>query len=179
MENVKLEFRPLGESDLPLLHEWLSRPHLQQWWRAENNSLEDVRNKYLPRIAGADAAKPFLAFEGDEPVGYIQSYRACAGTADWWPDQPGQGVYGIDQFIADANRLGQGLGTAMATQFVARLMADPDVTEIRVDPRPDNARAIRCYTKAGFREIGPIVTPDGPAVMMVLPRSSTDVKLNS
>jgi aminoglycoside 6'-N-acetyltransferase Ib len=56
------------------------------------------------------------------------------------------------------------------SQFVAFLMKDPGVTEIRVDPRPDNLRAIRCYAKAGFQERGLITTPDGPAVMMVLKR---------
>lgn len=170
---MKFEFRPLTESDIPLLHEWLCKPHLKRWWRAET-SLEDVRNKYLPRIAGVDAATPYLAYLGDEPVGYIQSYNVTDGTPNWWPDEPGNGVMGIDQFIADGERLGQGLGTAMVSQFVAFLMLDPHITEIRVDPRPDNERAVRCYTKVGFREAGPITTPDGPAIMMVLSRSTAN-----
>lgn len=87
---------------------------------------------------------------------------------DWWPDTPGPGVLGIDQFLADGERLGQGLGTAMVSQFVEFLMRDPSVTEIRVDPRPDNIRAIRCYAKVGFKEVAEITTPDGPALMMVL-----------
>lgn len=58
----------------------------------------------------------------------------------------------------------------MVAQFVSLLMEDPEVSEIRVDPRPDNPRAIRCYTKVGFREAGRITTPDGPALMMVLER---------
>ena len=58
----------------------------------------------------------------------------------------------------------------MVSQFAALLMQDPDVTEIRVDPRPENVRAIRCYAKAGFRAVAPITTPDGPAMMMVLER---------
>ena len=55
-------------------------------------------------------------------------------------------MLGIDQFLADGDQLGLGLGlgTKMVTQFVAFLMQDPTVTEIRVDPRPDNLRAIRC-----------------------------------
>lgn len=79
-------------------------------------------------------------------------------------------MLGIDQFLADPDRLDQGLGTAMVRDFTAWLFEDPEVTEIRLDPRPDNARAIRCYEKAGFRQVGPITTPDGPAVLMVLPR---------
>ena len=96
-------FRPLTEADLPLLWDWLNRPHVAAWWRGEVS---------------------------------------------------------IDE----------GLGTAMVRQFTVRLMEDPAVTEIRVDPSPDNGRAIRCYEKAGFRPDGEITTPDGPALMMVLER---------
>ena len=71
---MKIEYRPLTESDLPMLHQWLNRPHLKRWWRAET-TLEEVRDKYLPRIAGADAAVPYLGFVGDQPVSYNQSYR--------------------------------------------------------------------------------------------------------
>ena len=49
-------------------------------------------------------------------------------------------------------------------------MKDPRVKEIRVDPHPDNLRAIGCYAKVGFKKIGAITTPDGPAIMMTLKR---------
>lgn len=165
------EFRPLAESDLPRLGDWLGRPHLREWWREQELTLEALREKYLPRIAGSHAAHPFIASLDGEPVGYIQFYDAAA-VPGWWPDEPGPGVLGIDQFLGDGARLGQGLGTAMVRQFVARIFADPAVTEVRLDPRPDNARAIRCYEKAGFRATGEIVTPDGPALMMVLERDA-------
>lgn len=171
MEPLRFEFRPLTEEDLPLLLEWLNRPHLVKWWGAET-TLEEVREKYLPRMLGADAARPFFAYLDETPVGYIQYYLAAEGNVDWWPDDPGLGVLGIDQFLADEDRLSQGLGTAMISQFAAWLMKDPKVTEIRVDPHPDNARAIHCYTKVGFREVGQITTPDGPARMMVLDRQT-------
>ena len=164
------DFRPLTDLDIPLLHDWLNRPHLQEWWRNEKSSVEDVREKYLPRIAGKDAARPYIACKDGTPMGYIQYYLASEGNSDWWPDQPRPGVLGIDQFLADGNQLGLGLGTAMVSQFIDMLMKDLVVKEIRVDPRPDNVRAIRCYAKVGFREAGSIMTPDGPALMMVLKR---------
>jgi RimJ/RimL family protein N-acetyltransferase len=40
----------------------------------------------------------------------------------------------------------------------------------QTDPSPDNARAIACYRKAGFRDIGVIATPDGPALLMRIAR---------
>jgi len=167
------EFTPLTEADLLLLMDWLNRPHLQKWWRSGEISLHEVRQEYLRRIAAEDDARPFIARFGDQPVGYIQYYLASKGDPDWWPNHPASGVLGIDQFLADGVRLGQGVGTAMVSAFVEFLFRDPEVTEIRVDPRPDNPRAIRCYEKVGFRRIRPITTPDGPAVMMVLKRPAT------
>lgn len=111
-----------------------------------------AREKYLPQIAGRDAARPYLAYCNGKPVGYIQYYLAAEGE-----------------------RLGQGLGTAMASAFVAFLLQDPAMTEIRVNPRPDNLRAIRCYAKAGFRECKRITIPDGPALMMILERRTAGV----
>jgi aminoglycoside 6'-N-acetyltransferase-1b/aminoglycoside 6'-N-acetyltransferase-2 len=56
--------------------------------------------------------------------------------------------------------------------LVARLFSDPAVTAVQTDPAPHNARAIRCYEKAGFRQIRQIITPDGPAVYMLQTRTT-------
>jgi RimJ/RimL family protein N-acetyltransferase len=77
---------------------------------------------------------------------------------------------GIDQFLADADQLGRGLGTAMVSAFVARLFEDPAVTRVQTDPAPDNRRAVRCYEKAGFRPDREIDTPDGRALVMYCER---------
>jgi RimJ/RimL family protein N-acetyltransferase len=170
MTHAALEFLALTESDLPLLHSWLNWPHVLEWWTGEV-SLEAVRAKYLPRI-GSGTVRPYLAFLGSEPIGFIQSYVAVETEDGWWVGNEDPGVLGIDQFIAEPARLGQGLGTAMTCQFVALLFRDPGVSRIQVDPRPDNLRAIRCYEKAGFRPQGVVPTPDGPALLMTLDRSA-------
>jgi aminoglycoside 6'-N-acetyltransferase-1b/aminoglycoside 6'-N-acetyltransferase-2 len=170
MTHASLEFHVLTESDLPLLYSWLNRPHVLEWWTGEA-SLEEVRAKYLPRI-GSGTVRPYLAYLGSEPIGYIQSYVAVETEDGWWIGYADPGVLGIDQFIAEPGRLGQGLGTAMASQFAALLFRDPTVSRILVDPRPDNPRAIRCYEKAGFRAEGVVTTPDGPALLMTLDRSA-------
>ena len=158
-------FRPLRRADLPLLHEWLARPHVAAWW-GEPPSLAEVEAEYGPLVAGATDVRPYLALLDGEPIGYVQSYVAAGAGAGWWPDERDPGVRGIDQFLADEERLGRGLGTALVRAFVDLLLADPAVTRVQVDPAPDNARAIRCYEKAGFRSVGVVDTPDGPALLM-------------
>ena len=105
-----------------------------------------------------------------KPFGYIQYYHAWINE-DWWPDKPEKGVLGIDQFIAHEKQLNKGIGSKFISQFVRGLMDEPGIKEVRVDPRPDNIRAIRCYEKVGFQVVDEITTPDGSAIMMVFSRS--------
>jgi RimJ/RimL family protein N-acetyltransferase len=160
-----IAFRALGRADLPLLQAWLARPHVAAWW-GEPPSLAEVEAEYGPLADGATDVRPYVALLDGEPIGYVQSYVAAGAGDGWWPDERDPGVRGIDQFLADESRLGRGLGTALVRAFVAQLLADPAVTRVQVDPAPDNARAIRCYERAGFRAVGVVETPDGPALLM-------------
>jgi RimJ/RimL family protein N-acetyltransferase len=166
-----LSFRPLTRDDLPLLHEWVQRPHVAEWWR-EPRELEDIENDYVPTIDGASTTKAFIASLGQEPVGFIQAYVVKGSGDGWWEGEDDPGARGIDQFLADARRLNQGLGTAMVSTFVNQLLQDSAVTKVQTDPSPENRRAIRCYTKAGFKPVGNVITPDGPALLMVCERSN-------
>lgn len=162
-------FEPLAEADLPRLHEWLNRPHLIEHW-GPPPSLAAVRDKYLPRTTTSSSDRPYVAYLGDRPVGYVQSYVAVETADGWWTGQHDPTVLGVDLFLADPNDLDRGLGTAMVCQFVRFLFDTPSVSRIQVDPSPENGRAIRCYEKAGFKHEGPISTPDGAAVLMVIER---------
>jgi RimJ/RimL family protein N-acetyltransferase len=90
----------------------------------------------------------------------------------WWHGEQDPGARGIDQFLAYADQRGRGIGTEMVRAFVLRLFDDPAVTRIQTDPDPRNARAIRCYEKAGFRRLREVVTPDGPALLMICERGT-------
>jgi aminoglycoside 6'-N-acetyltransferase-1b/aminoglycoside 6'-N-acetyltransferase-2 len=170
--NDTLRLRPLEESDLPMLHAWLNRPHIVEWWggEAERPSLEEVLDDYRPEALARHGVTAYLVLLGDEPVAYAQSYVAMGSGDGWWQDETDPGVRGIDQSIADPARLGQGLGTRLVRALAARLFADPAVTAIQTDPAPHNARAIRCYEKAGFVAQRTIHTPDGPALYMRMTR---------
>jgi len=99
-------------------------------------------------------------------MGLIQSYVVIGSGDGWWENERDPGARGVDQFLADAEQLNRGLGTAMLRAFLAELFSDPAVTVVQADPSPDNHRAIRCYAKAGFAAVGEVVTPDGPALLM-------------
>ena len=162
-----LRFTPLREADLPLLHEWLQRPHVAMWWQP-TPTFAELRDDYFG--PDADPTEAFLAWQGSEPLGFIQCYRVMEAGAEWWPGETDPGARGIDQFLADGTRLGEGMGRAMIGAFLRRVFADPAVTVVQTDPQPGNERAIRCYRAVGFRDVGVVDTPDGPALLMRLSR---------
>ena len=162
-------FRPLTQADFPRLHEWLNRPHVAEWWD-EPRDLESVVQAFSADL-DSPVIRMFLVCLDQEPIGYIQVYRVMGADPEWWTDETDPGARGIDQFLANAEQLGQGLGSAMVRQFVGGLFADPEVTWVQTDPSPKNARAIRAYEKAGFRRVGEVVTPDGPALLMRVQRA--------
>jgi aminoglycoside 6'-N-acetyltransferase Ib len=168
----QVSFRPLTLTDLPRLYEWLQRPHVAQWW-GPPASLDEVEQEFRPLIGDDSTTRPYIVLGDGTPIGYIQSYVAMGSGDGWWPDEQEPGVRGIDQFLAHAEQLGRGLGSAMVRAFVRQLFADPAVTRIQTDPSPENGRAIRCYEKAGFHAVGEVDTPDGRALLMVCDRGAS------
>jgi RimJ/RimL family protein N-acetyltransferase len=165
-----LSFRPLTLADLPTLHEWLSRPHVAEWWD-KPSSRQEIAEDYAPIITDPQSRDhAYIVLADGAPIGFIQSYVAMGSPDGWWPDERDPGVRGIDQFLAHPEQLGQGLGTEMVKAFAEKLFEDPEVTRIQTDPSPDNRRAIRCYEKAGFRALREVDTPDGPALLMICER---------
>ena len=164
-----LVFRPLRPTDLPTLHEWLTRPHVAEWWQP-TPSFAELEAEFGEHFAGISGVTPYIVLSDGSPIGYIQSYTAMGSGDGWWTDERDPGVRGIDQFLANAEDLGRGLGSLMVRTFVDGLFADPEVITVQTDPSPENNRAIRAYAKAGFRPLREVDTPDGRALLMIRER---------
>ena len=153
-------FRPMTVTDLPLIKSWLAMPHVRQWWGDPEQQFglvsEDLNHPSMQQ---------FIVSSNGRPFAYLQCYEPAA-----WPDnglgsQP-DGVRGIDQFIGEPDMIGQGHGSALIRAFVADVLRK-GAPRVITDPDPENARAIRAYKKAGFREDRLVDTPDGRAMLMV------------
>jgi aminoglycoside 6'-N-acetyltransferase len=59
----------------------------------------------------------------------------------------------IDMFL-DPELHGRGLGTEALRLLIEHLTAERGHHRLTIDPALDNAAAIRCYEKAGFRRVG-------------------------
>ncbi|RZA11115.1 MAG: GNAT family N-acetyltransferase, partial [Lysobacteraceae bacterium] len=100
---MHVEFTPLAEADLPMLHEWLCRPHVAQWW-GPADSVDQLREDFL----SGGTTRAFIARHGGEPVGFVQSYVVLGSGDGWWESETDPGARGIDQFLAHGTQLNQG-----------------------------------------------------------------------
>jgi aminoglycoside 6'-N-acetyltransferase len=134
-----LSFRPLRATDFPLLLTWLSNEHVKQWWNDGDDTLEKVALHY--GAEEPDVAK-FILIEsteaGERSIGYFQYYILS------------KEIIGIDQFIGEADRINQGVGTAAIKLFLEMVLASHKPHKIIIDPNSENKCAIRCYEKVGF-----------------------------
>lgn len=154
----------MTEADLPLIETWLARPHVARWWGAVEQELPKIRDAL--KLPGID---PYRVDYRGRPLAYLQCYRVDAESPPALHDQP-PGTRGIDLFIGEAERLTQGIGTAMIRAFVARLFADSDTPRVIIDPEPANLRAIRANEKAGFRYLRTVDLGWGPSHLMARDR---------
>lgn len=83
----------------------------------------------------------------------------------WWPNEP-ETTVGIDQVVGDPKFLHRGLGTLMVREFSNWLLSQHENETVITDPKPENMKAIQCYQRAGFNDVGLIDTPDGRVVLM-------------
>jgi RimJ/RimL family protein N-acetyltransferase len=139
---------------------------VSEWW-GEPETLADVEARYLPMIERDSAARAYIASLDRRPIGFIQSYVVIGSGDGWWEDETDPGARGIDQFLAHADQLGQGLGSAMVRSFVDELFREASIRKVQADPALENLRAIRSYARAGFVPLGEVRTPDGRALLMV------------
>ncbi|MEJ5976616.1 GNAT family N-acetyltransferase [Novosphingobium sp. PS1R-30] len=150
--------RPVNEGDLPLLTSWRQNAHVRQWWGPPE--IEPEAEKLQEgRVA------MWIVLAAKRPIAFIQDYV----VTDWSPhhfDYLPPGSRGMDLYVGEEDAVGRGHGTKIVRQHVDHLFA-MGVPAVGIDPHPDNDRARRAFTKAGFSTVdGPLNTRWGRAILM-------------
>jgi aminoglycoside 6'-N-acetyltransferase len=156
---VRIGFRPLTADELPLLYEWLQREHIQRWW-TDRETFDEVVQHYLPAIEGSEPTDLYLILLDGLPVGFIQTYRVSDYPEYRDLVAVGEGVAGVDLFVAEPELTGRGFGSEALRRFVADIaFSDPEIHACVADPDAENIASLRAFEKAGFRVVRRFVDP--------------------
>ncbi len=155
-------FRPMTSGDLAMVQRWLETPEVVRWWGQPDEQYQLVSGD----LDHPDMDQFIVGLDG-HPFGYIQCYALSTWNGGLGAHPPK--TRGIDQFIGVSDMIGRGHGSGFIRQFVDGLL-EAGTPRVVTDPDPDNGRAIRAYTKAGFQSERIVDTPDGPALLMARDR---------
>jgi len=97
---VRVAFRPLSASDLPLVHDWLQRGHVRRWW-TDRETYDEVVQHYLPAIEGSEPTDLYLILSDNQSVGFIQTFRVSDHREYRDLVAVEDGVAGVDLFIGN------------------------------------------------------------------------------
>ena len=127
-----LVLRPLEDADLDAVVALLNEPAVARWWGENDHaSVLEERELSLTIEHRGEVVGLLLVHEETEPM-----YRSVA----------------LDIALATAVH-GQGLGSRSLRAVVRHYIVQGH-HRFEIDPAADNAAAIACYRKLGFRDVG-------------------------
>jgi aminoglycoside 6'-N-acetyltransferase len=171
MGSVGISFRPLAETDLEILCDWLNRPHMRRHYQAEPISLDEVRSKYRPRLADAGSVRCHMALLDGQPLGSLQAYLIRHEKV--FADEIGEtdGV-AIDLFIGEESRIGHGIGRRMLRCYVLEVVKPlfPGENKCFICHGERNTAAVRCSLAAGFEFLRNVIEDSTPSKLLAFAR---------
>jgi len=139
LRGADVVLRPPTDDDIPELARIREHPDVHAWWRGGDDLVAAVVED----------------LEETESTGYvIEVDGAVAGWIQWdAEDEPDYRHASIDLYV-DAALHGRGVGTDALRTLARHLIDDLGHHRVEIDPAAGNERAIRAYTKVGFKPVG-------------------------
>jgi diamine N-acetyltransferase len=141
--NGTVQLRPIAESDLEMTLGWRNRDEARVWFNNSALITLDQHRAWFAQYSSKDDDFLFIVEAEDRPVGQASVYRI-----DWE-----KGSAELGRFLAAPDAAGRGLiGTACGelVRFCAETL---QLSVMFLEVKEKNERAIRIYTRNGFREV--------------------------
>jgi aminoglycoside 6'-N-acetyltransferase len=139
LQGPRVTLRAPVAADLQPIAAIQAEPDVARWWPPDD--AEGLRRLLLepePDVV------PWVIEHDGRVVGYIQ---------DWEETDPDYRHAGIDLFLSTSAQ-GQGLGPEAIRTLARHLFDERGHHRVTIDPVAANERAIRAYTRVGFRRVG-------------------------
>jgi aminoglycoside 6'-N-acetyltransferase len=131
--------RPAETTDIPVLAAIRATPEVYLRWRGGGDLAEAVADDL-----DDPGDETFTILLGDQVIGAIQ----------WGQETDPEYRHATIDIYLDPAVHGQGLGTDAVRTLARYLVVELGHHRLTIDPAADNAAAIRCYGKVGFRPVG-------------------------
>ncbi|MFE2722355.1 GNAT family N-acetyltransferase [Kitasatospora sp. NPDC059327] len=139
LHGTHVTLRPATAEDIPALAAIRATPEVYARWRGG----EDLADAVATELDEPDTQTLVVLVDGQ-----------VAGAIQWYANNDDEYRHaGMDIYL-DPARHGRGLGTDAVRTLARHLVADHHYHRLIIDPAADNAAAIRCYAKVGFRPVG-------------------------
>ncbi len=147
MPDAQVRLRPITEADLPDYVEWLNDPEVTQFTSFEAGSVTiGGQRKWLVHISAPECRERHWAIEAE---------GRHIGSCGLVPDRdPTVAKAGLGIIIGDKTAWGHGYGPAALRELLRIGFEEMDLHRVHLAVCSEHCRAIRCYTKCGFRQEG-------------------------
>jgi aminoglycoside 6'-N-acetyltransferase len=139
LQGAFVRLRPATRGDIPDLVKIRQTPEVYRHWRGGADLVAAIEEDF----AEPDMTAYVIELDGGV-VGWIQ-WQA--------EDEPDYRHASMDIYLDPAVH-NRGLGTDALRTLARHLIVDHGHHRLTIDPAADNAAAIRCYSKVGFRPVG-------------------------
>jgi aminoglycoside 6'-N-acetyltransferase len=152
------------DEDYDRMVRWRNRPHVRRWWDVDEHPLTVMTavDEYRPDTRPGAASTACIVEREGRPVGFMQFYRWSSYAAEAkevgipFDDR----TWGIDVFVGEPDEIGRGLGTRMMELLCGYLESAMGASAVVLTTAVDNTAAIKCYRKAGFRQVAEVLDTD-------------------
>lgn len=151
-----LTVRELKLSDKDLLVKWLNDPLVLTYYEGRDRPHDgDMVDAHFYQ---EDSETRCIIEFHNQPIGYIQFYELGEEERlEYGYSDPGEKIYGTDQFIGETAYWDKGIGKLLVTSMLNYLMDVAKADRVVMDPQQWNVRAISCYKRCGFVKVKELI----------------------
>ncbi len=136
LQGARVTLRPPTAADVPELARIRTTEQVHRWWRGGDDMTKAVTE---------DLEQP------DVETFVIEHESKIAGAIQWQAETEPDYLHASIDIYIDPAAHGRGIGSDAVRTLARHLIVDRGH---HIDPAADNAAAIRCYSKVGFKPVG-------------------------
>lgn len=168
---MNITFEKVNFNHKDTIFQWLSEPHIQEFWDNSSAHKDDILNfingRKTPSNYWNGIFDYWIGFVDMAPFSFIMTHEELnsANTPEHIKPYISNSyrTFGLDFCIGNKEYIGKGLASTTLKEFMKFfcLNVESNIGAFLIDPSVNNPRAIRVYQKAGFKSKGEFVQDGG------------------